>query len=108
MAPPHDATIAALSAELAADIDLTDTLPLPLTLAHRQQAVSHSGSLGRVLPLLEKLESGRNVTIAVLGGSVSAGSSSRVRPDQSGLFHRKLHRWMQRRFPRASMSTSSN
>jgi len=40
----------------------------------------------------------QNVTIAVLGGSVSAGSSSRVRPDQSGLFHRKLQRWLQSRF----------
>ena len=75
--------IAALAAELNAAPNIADPLPLPLSLAHRQQSVSHEGGLSRLHCLLAKLRRGSNVTMAVLGGSVSAGSSSRVRPDQS-------------------------
>ena len=85
--------------------ELLDPLPDgPLTYSSVQRAISHEGGLDRLRMLLRKLRSGANVTMAVLGGSVSAGSSSRVRPDQSGLFHRKLQRWMQRRFPAAQIN----
>ena len=54
--------------------------------------------------MVERLESGGTVRMAVLGGSVSAGTSMRVRPDQSGLFHRKFQRWLESRFPGANIS----
>lgn len=91
------------AADLAAYPLLPDPLPLPLSLAQRQQAISHEGGLARLRCLLDKLDAGGNVTMAVLGGSVSAGSSSRVRPDQTGLYHRKIHRWLQQRWPRANI-----
>ena len=78
--------------------ELPDGLPAGrLSLASVQRAVSHEGGLDRLRHFVQKVRSGANVTIAVLGGSVSAGSSSRVRPDQSGLFHRKVQRWLQKR-----------
>ena len=96
--------VASAARELGTLVEVADPLPSPLLLKHRQQAVSHEGSLERLTRLLRHLETGgANATIAVLGGSVSAGSSSRVRPDQSGLYHRKLHRWLQQRFPRATV-----
>ena len=101
MAPPQ---LTALAADLTAYPPIENPLPYPLTLAERRRVISHEGALDRMRRLLIKLRSGGNVTMAVLGGSVSAGSSSRVRPDQSGLFHRKLHRWLQRRFPQAQIA----
>ena len=68
-------------------LSISDPLPIPLSLSQVQRAISHEGGLERVRCLLDKLAGGGNVTIAVLGGSVSAGSSSRVRPDQSGALH---------------------
>ena len=96
-----DARVAALVAELTTPPTLSDSLPSPLTFTQRRRGVSHEGGLASLSCFLAKLRSGRNVTMAVLGGSVSAGSSSRVRPDQGGLYHRKLHRWLQRRWPRS-------
>ena len=90
-----------LVSDLASYPSFPDPLPIPLSLAERERSISHEGGLSRLRCLLAKLRQGKNVTMAVLGGSVSAGSSSRVRPDQSGLFHRKLHRWLQRRYPNA-------
>jgi hypothetical protein len=98
------ASFSLLASNLAAYPAFPDPLPTPLSLTERQRAISHEGGLLRLRNLLAKLRAGANVTMAVLGGSVSAGSSSRVRPDQSGLFHRKLHRWLQRRFPAATIS----
>jgi len=90
----------ALFRELASLPLLGDDLPAGvLNLAHLRRAVSHEGGLNRLRCFAAKLRAGNNVSIAVLGGSVSAGSSSRVRPDQSGLYHRKLQRWLQSRFP---------
>ena len=99
--PSSADSLGALASELVHPPDLAD--PLPLSLAHRQQGVSHEGGLSSLSCFVSKLRAGRNVTMAVLGGSVSAGSSSRVRPDQGGLYHRKLHRWLQRRWPRANI-----
>lgn len=96
-------SLASVAAELSLPPRFADALPLPLSLAQRQRSVSHEGGLSRLRCLLAKLRAGRNVTVAVLGGSVSAGSSSRVRTDQGGLYHRKLHRWLQRRFPGANV-----
>ena len=91
--------------ELTQPPPLLDDLPTGrLTLAHRQRAISHEGGLERLRCFLAKLRAKENVTIAVLGGSVSAGSSSRVRQDQSGLFHRKVQRWLQSRFATAGVS----
>jgi len=70
-----------------------------LLVSQLQRSISHEGGLNRLRCFAAKLRSGENVSIAVLGGSVSAGSSSRVRTDQSGLYHRKLQRWLQSRFP---------
>ena len=78
-------------------------LPWGLTFAEKQQAVSHDGNHARLNCVLRRLETGDNVSIAVVGGSVSAGTSMRVRPDQSGLFHHKLLRWLQQRFPAAKI-----
>ena len=90
----------ALFRDLATLPLLGDDLPAGgLGLAHLRRAVSHEGGLNRLRCFAAKLRAGNNVSIAVLGGSVSAGSSSRVRPDQSGLYHRKLQRWLQSRFP---------
>lgn len=88
----------------APPIHTSNPLPVALSFAELQRAVSHEGGLERLRCLLAKLRSGANVSIAVLGGSVSAGSSSRVRNDQSGLYHRKLHRWLQTRYPQARVT----
>ena len=97
--------MSSLAQELAVLPQLPDALPRgALSLEHLQRSVSHEGGLGRIRCFLAKLRAGENVTVAVLGGSVSAGSSSRVRPDQSGLFHRKLQRWIATRFPGSHVS----
>ena len=97
-APRSD--VQALFRDLATLPLLGDDLPAGgLGLAHLRRAVSHEGGLNRLRCFAATLRAGNNVSIAVLGGSVSAGSSSRVRPDQSGLYHRKLQRWLQSRFP---------
>jgi hypothetical protein len=68
------------------------SLPQELPFASLQQSISHQGNLQRVNCLLQRLEAGENISMAVVGGSVSAGTSMRVRADQSGLFHRKVRR----------------
>lgn len=93
--------VEALVQELTSSPIIDDQVPLTTT--HLQQAVSYEGGLGRLRSFLAKLRAGENFSVAVLGGSVSAGSSSRVRPDQSGLFHRKLQRFLLRRFSQSTI-----
>lgn len=84
--------------------EISDPLPQPLSAEELQQSLSHEGDMLRLRCFVSKLAAGKPVSMAVLGGSVSAGSSSRVRPDQSGLFHRKVQRWLQRRYAPANVS----
>ena len=81
-----------------------DNLPEHLTNSELQRSISHLGDLERLHCFLEKLRAGNNVSIGVVGGSVSAGSSSMVRTDQGGLFHKKMQSWLQRRFPRSHIT----
>ena len=78
-----------------------DNLPEQLTNSELQRSISHLGDLERLHCFLEKVRAGGNVSIGVVGGSVSAGSSSMVRTDQGGLFHKKMQGWLQQRFPRS-------
>jgi len=50
---------------------------------------------------MQKLRGGQNVTLAAVGGSITAGSSTAVSKDLSGTFHMKVHQWLQRRYPQA-------
>ena len=81
-----------------------DNLPEHLTTSELHRSISHMGDLERLHCFLEKLRAGNNVSIGVVGGSVSAGSSSMVRTDQGGLFHKKMQSWLQRRFPRSHIT----
>ena len=97
---PLPLDIASLSRELfAPEHFVRDNVPEPLTVADLQRSQSHDGDFERLRCFLAKLRQRRNVTIGVVGGSVSAGSSSLVRSDQSGLFHKKMQDWLHRRFP---------
>ena len=97
---PLPSDVASLSRELfAPERFVRDNVPEPLTVAEVQRSQSHDGDFERLSCFLAKLRQRRNVTIGVVGGSVSAGSSSLVRTDQSGLFHKKMQDWLQRRFP---------
>ena len=81
-----------------------DNLPEHLTNSELQRSISHLGDLERLHCFLEKIRAGRNVSVGVVGGSVSAGSSSMVRTDQGGLFHKKMQGWLQQRFPGAHVT----
>ena len=81
-----------------------DNLPEHLTNSELQRSISHLGDLERLHCFLEKVRAGRNVSVGVVGGSVSAGSSSMVRTDQGGLFHKKMQGWLQQRFPRSHVT----
>ena len=81
-----------------------DNLPEHLTNSELQRSISHLGDLERLHCFLEKIRAGRNVSVGVVGGSVSAGSSSMVRTDQGGLFHKKMQGWLQQRFPGARVT----
>eukprot|EP00965_Chrysotila_dentata_P072576 2398067-Pleurochrysis_carterae.AAC.5 len=70
---------------------------VPLSLEELQRSLSHIGPLERLRCLIQRIRGGENVTIGVIGGSISAGSSSAVRPDQTGLFHKKFQLWLQQR-----------
>ena len=103
MALPSDA--AALARELfAPEAFARDNLPEQLTTSELQRSISHLGDLERLHCFLEKARAGGNLSIGVVGGSVSAGSSSMVRTDQGGLFHKKMQGWLQQRFPRSHIT----
>mmetsp|Transcript_22780 Transcript_22780/g.37744 ORF Transcript_22780/g.37744 Transcript_22780/m.37744 type:complete len:532 (+) Transcript_22780:128-1723(+) len=63
------------------------------------RSISHLGDLRRLQCFLSRASAGANLSIGVVGGSVSAGSSSWVRRNQSALFHKRLQRWLEERFP---------
>ena len=60
-----------------------------------QSSISHEGNLERLRCFLQKLRRGGNLTIAAVGGSITAGASSWVARDLSDTYHVKLHRWLQ-------------
>eukprot|EP00966_Prymnesium_polylepis_P155873 3601382-Prymnesium_polylepis.1 len=95
---------ATLLGELVQPEVIADALPWGLSFAEKQTTISHEGNLARLSCLVQRLEAGGSVKMAVLGGSVSAGTSMRVRPDQRGLFHRKLQRWLEAKFPQVNVS----
>ena len=79
-------------------------LPPPrLTLPELRRTVSHEGDLLRLQCVLQRLRDGENVTIGVIGGSISAGTSVRVRANQSGLFHKQATEWLQSAYPAAKI-----
>jgi hypothetical protein len=90
-----------LAADLGNPETVPDALPQPLSVGQLQQALSHEGSLERLRCFMQKLRSGQNVTLAAVGGSITAGSSTAVSKDLSGTFHMKVHQWLQRRYPQA-------
>ena len=110
-AAPNDATDArpGIDAPFARELFVPevftrDNLPEHLTNSELQRSISHLGDLERLHCFLEKIRAGRNVSVGVVGGSVSAGSSSMVRTDQGGLFHKKMQGWLQQRFPGAHVT----
>ena len=50
-----------------------DNLPEHLTNSELQRSISHLGDLERLHCFLEKVRAGRNVSVGVVGGSVSEG-----------------------------------
>ena len=90
-----------LAADLAQPEDVTGALAQPLSLNQLQQALSHEGNLERLRCFMRKLADGANVTLAAVGGSITAGGSSSVARDLSGTYHMKIYRWLQRRYPQA-------
>ena len=90
-----------LAADLAQPEDVTGALAQPLSLNQLQQALSHEGNLERLRCFMRKLANGANVTLAAVGGSITAGGSSSVARDLSGTYHMKVYRWLQRRYPQA-------
>ena len=90
---------------LAADLGKPETvphaLPQPLSVSQLQQTLSHEGNLERLRCFMQKLRDGQNVTLAAVGGSITAGSSTTVSKVLSGTFHMKVHHWLQRRYPQA-------
>ena len=102
---PLASDAASLARELfAPEVFARDNLPEQPTSSELQRSISHLGDLERLQCFLDKLRAGGNVSIGVVGGSVSAGSSVMVRTDQGGLFHKKMQSWLQRRFPRSHVT----
>ena len=70
--------------------------PWLLDRIHRDAGVANLGSVERALPLLARLRRGVNVTVAAIGGSVTAGHGATVDPTQEFPSHgagRKNRGW---------------
>ena len=90
-----------LAADLGTPETVPDAPPQPLSVSQLQQTLSHEGNLERLRCFMQKLRDGQNVTLAAVGGSITAGSSTTVSKVLSGTFHMKVHHWLQRRYPQA-------
>ena len=94
--------LSALWSELraAASFSANDTL-LPAAVA--RNGVENAGDDGPLACLRARIFSGQQITVAALGGSISAGSSYSVRHGGSGayLYHAKVAQALRARFPAA-------
>ena len=89
----------------------SEPLPVALSLSQLQRAISHEGGLERLRCFLHRLQSGtERLTVAAVGGSITAMSSSVVAPSLAATYHVKVHRWLERNggpSPRANLSHST-
>jgi hypothetical protein len=75
---------------------------IAFTSAQYDAAVAHAGTPERLRAVLRRLEAGRPVTLAVLGGSISAGSTLGVHHRNGAwLWHGRLFQWINRTWPHA-------
>tara|TARA_B110001452_G_scaffold18928_1_gene15331 strand:+ start:326 stop:922 length:597 start_codon:yes stop_codon:yes gene_type:complete len=99
----HIAELGRLAANLARPEQMANPLPQPLSLEQLQQLVSHEGDLERLRCFMQKLRDGRNVTIAAVGGSITAGAATSINRHLGETYHAKLHNWLQQRYERAHL-----
>ena len=69
--------------------------------AQLASSIAHEGDEGRLTQFLQRLTSGRPVSVAVVGGSISAGATyTTLRGDKaSWLWHRLFFDWLNSTFP---------
>ena len=73
---------------------------------HYQAAVAHAGNLARVRRVLTQAAAGEPIVFAVLGGSISAGSTLGVHNRRGRwLWHGRLFDWFNTTWPAASPHT---
>lgn len=71
-----------------------------LSIAQLDSGVAHAGSVARVRRVLARAQRGEPLTIAILGGSISAGSTLGVHNRKgSWLWHGRLFSWFNQTWP---------